>query len=142
MKLEFTPNALKCYQAIKRAAPEVAEKIKSLLKDTLQHPQTGLGEPTPLDGKFKGIWQRKISYNEFFSYAFNEETLIVTSIKADLPEVETTATQGFKLGEFSEDEYASVMGLMAESPAPRCSRMYGRRSSGNRSIIIMAKAHT
>lgn len=114
MKLEFTPNALKCYQAIKSASPQVAEKIKNILKDALLHPQTGLGEPTPLDGKFKGIWQRKISYNEFFSYVFNDETLIVTSIKVDdLPESSTASTQGFKLGEFSEDEYASVMGLMA-----------------------------
>lgn len=85
MKLEFTPNALKCYQVIKNAAPQVAEKIKTILKDTLLHPQTGLGEPTPLDGKFKGIWQRKISYKDFFSYAFNTEKLIVTAIKVDLP---------------------------------------------------------
>lgn len=113
MKLEFTQNVFKCFQAIKCSAPEVADRIKSVLKDALQHPETGLGDPTALEGKFKGLWQRKISFNEFITYAFDEEKLVVTSIKVNIKCTEDTAANDIKLGEFSEDEYASVMGLMA-----------------------------
>lgn len=113
MKLEFTQNVFKCFQAIKCSAPEVADRIKSVLKDALQHTETGLGDPTALEGKFKGLWQRKISFNEFITYAFDEEKLVVTSIKVNIKCTEDTAANDIKLGEFSEDEYASVMGLMA-----------------------------
>lgn len=113
MKLEFTPDALKRYQEIKTALPDVADKIKVILKDTLQHPDTGIGEPTQLDGRFKGIWKRRISYNEFISYTFDNEILVVTSINVNMPENAVFDVQSFTLGEFSEDEYVSVMGLMA-----------------------------
>ena len=113
MKLEFAPNALKSFQEIKSVEPEKAEKIKTILKDALQHPEKGMGEPTSLDGKLKGVWQRKISYNEFLYYIFDADTLTVASIKAETPDEVSINHPAFKLGEFSEDDYASVMALMA-----------------------------
>lgn len=86
MKLEFSPNALKCFQAIKNADIEKAEKIKMILKDALLHPEKGIGDPITLDGKLKGLWQRKISYNEFLYYIFDTDALVVTAIKVNLAE--------------------------------------------------------
>ena len=71
MKLEFAPDALKCYQTIKNTNPEKTAKIKGIIRDILMHPEIGIGEPTALDGKLKGVWQRTISYNEFIYYFFD-----------------------------------------------------------------------
>ena len=113
MKLEFAPQALKSFQLIKESDSVKAEKIKAILKDALQHPEKGLGEPVALDGKLKGIWQRKISYNEYLYYFYDADSLTVASIIVDKPTENTISDKGFKLGAFSEDDYASVMALMA-----------------------------
>lgn len=113
MKVEFSVNALKKFQAIKSIDAQKAEKVKGIIKDILLHPEAGLGEPTALDGKLKGLWQRKISYNEFIYYFFNEDTLIVAAIKVNLNEEVPNINQSFQLDEFSKEDYASVMALMA-----------------------------
>lgn len=113
MKLEFAPQALKSFQLIKESDSIKAEKIKAILKDALLHPEKGFGEPVALDGKLKGIWQRKISYNEYLYYFYDADSLTVASIIVDKPTENTTSDKGFKLGAFSEDDYASVMALMA-----------------------------
>ena len=50
MKLEFVKPALDTYNTIKQLRPETASKIKDILKDALQHPDEGLGSPSPLVG--------------------------------------------------------------------------------------------
>lgn len=113
MKLEFAPDALKCYQTIKNTNPEKAEKIKGIIRDILMHPEIGIGEPTALDGKLKGVWQRTISYNEFIYYFFDSEVVTVAALIITLPNDITDIDASFKLEEFSENDYASVMALMA-----------------------------
>ena len=113
MKLEFAPDALKCYQTIKNTNPEKTAKIKGIIRDILMHPEIGIGEPTALDGKLKGVWQRKISYNEFIYYFFDSEVVTVAALIITLPNDITDIDASFKLEEFSENDYASVMALMA-----------------------------
>ena len=97
MKLEFTPNAYNTFQTVKSTDPEKAERIKVIIKDAMLHPDSGVGEPILLDGKLKGIWQRKISFNEFIYYIFDEQTLTIAAIKADLlDKVKETAPE-FKI---------------------------------------------
>lgn len=115
MKLEFTPNAYKTFQTVKSTDPEKAERIKVIIKDAMLHPDSGVGEPILLDGKLKGIWQRKISFNEFIYYIFDEQTLTIAAIKADLPDKVKETAPEFKLGEFSKEDYDSVMSLMASN---------------------------
>lgn len=115
MKLEFTPNAYKTFQTVKSTDPEKAERIKVIIKDAMLHPDSGVGEPILLDGKLKGIWQRKISFNEFVYYIFDEQTLTIAAIKADLPDKVKETAPEFKLGEFSKEDYDSVMSLMASN---------------------------
>lgn len=115
MKLEFTPAALSAYKQIKASSPELAERIKVLLKDALLHPESGKGEPVPLEGRFKGIWQRRISYNEYISYAFDDDTLLVASLTVNKSDATGGGTTKFDFGEYSEDEYRSVMDLMSSN---------------------------
>ena len=113
MKLNFSPNALNTFQQIKSFDPAKAERIKTILKDAVLHPESGIGEPVALDGKYKGLWQRKISFNEFLYYVFDEESLTVASIKIVNEATTLDMPSTFEMGEFSEDDYASVMALMA-----------------------------
>ncbi len=50
MKLEFLPSALNAYKVPKGSRPEYAAKVKEMLRDALEHPDAGLGEPTRLSG--------------------------------------------------------------------------------------------
>ena len=113
MKLNFSPNALNTFQQVKSLDPARAERIKTILKDAVLHPESGIGEPVALDGKYKGLWQRKISFNEFLYYVFDEESLTVASIKIVNEATTLDKLSTFEMGEFSEDDYASVMALMA-----------------------------
>ena len=113
MKIDFSPNALNAFQTIKRLDPDKAERIKNILKDAMKHPEFGIGDPVALEGKYKGLWQRKISFNEFLYYIFNDESVYVVAIKVENEVATVDKESSFELGAFSEDDYASVMALMA-----------------------------
>ena len=113
MKIKFTPQSLKAFHIIKHVDAQKAEKIKHILSDALQHPTVGYGDPVALDGKLKGLWQRTIAYKEFLYYSFDTESLTIVAITFDFPEEPTSNNLSFKLGEFSQEDYDSVMSLMA-----------------------------
>lgn len=114
MKLQFSSIALTTFELVKKNSPELAEKIKSILKDMLLHPAEGVGEPVCLNGEFKDVWQRKISHNEYINYMFNDEVLVVISIQVNESTKNLEASE-IKLEGFTEDEYNSVMKLMSSN---------------------------
>lgn len=114
MKLQFSSRALTTFELVKKNSPELAEKIKSILKDMLLHPAEGVGEPVCLNGEFKDVWQRKISHNEYINYMFNDEVLVVISIQVNESTKNLEASE-IKLEGFTEDEYNSVMKLMSSN---------------------------
>ena len=114
MKLQFSSKALATFELVKKKSPELAEKIKSILKDMLLHPSEGVGEPVCLNGEFKDVWQRKISHNEYINYMFNKEVLVVISIQVNESTKNLEASE-IKLEGFTEDEYNSVMKLMSSN---------------------------
>lgn len=114
MKLQFSSKALTTFELVKKNSPELAEKIKSILKDMLLHPAEGVGEPVCLNGEFKDVWQRKISHNEYINYMFNDEVLVVISIQVNESTKNLEASE-IKLEGFTEDEYNSVMKLMSSN---------------------------
>lgn len=114
MKLQFSSKALTTFELVKKNSPELAAKIKSILKDMLLHPAEGVGEPVCLNGEFKDVWQRKISHNEYINYMFNNEVLVVVSIQVNESTKNLEASE-IKLEGFTEDEYNSVMKLMSSN---------------------------
>ena len=114
MKLQFSSKALTTFELVKKNSPELAEKIKLILKDMLLHPAEGVGEPVCLNGEFKDVWQRKISHNEYINYMFNNEVLVVISIQVN-ESTKNLETSEIKLEGFTEDEYNSVMKLMSSN---------------------------
>ena len=114
MKLQFSAKALATYNAIKLNSPDLSARIKEIIKDAMLHPETGIGNPIGLEGEFKGVWQRKISHNEYLNYVFNDEVLVIASINVN-ESSQKLSEKGFSIESFTEDEYKSVMDLMASN---------------------------
>ncbi len=113
MKLEFLPSALNAYKALKGSRPEYAAKVKEMLRDALEHPDTGLGEPTRLSGRYLGVWMRRLSADDELYYFFDSERLVVISFTEKDEAGKDVKSGGLNLESFSEDEYASVIALMS-----------------------------
>ncbi len=113
MKLEFLPSALNAYKALKGSRPEYAAKVKEMLRDALEHPDAGLGEPTRLSGRYLGVWMRRLSADDELYYFFDSERLVVISFTEKDEAGKEVKSGGLNLESFSEDEYASVMALMS-----------------------------
>jgi Txe/YoeB family toxin of Txe-Axe toxin-antitoxin module len=113
MKLEFLPSALDAYKALKVSNPERAAKIKEILRDTLEHPDAGQGEPTRLSGQYLGVWMRRLSVQNELYYIFDSERVVVISFSRNEEVGKEVKTGDLNLQSFSEDEYASVMALMS-----------------------------
>ena len=108
MKLLWTKSAKESYGLLKTDAPDVAEKVKSILKDTLTHPKTGSGSPTRLEKDYTGLWQRTYAPGQVIIYSSNDEAVIVVSIGA-----RESALQGVHLESYSKQEEQSIMEQMA-----------------------------
>lgn len=108
MKLLWTKSAKESYGLLKTDAPDVAEKVKSILKDTATHPETGFGSPTKLERDYSGLWQRTYAPGQVIIYSFDEDAVTIVSIGA-----RETALQHVHLESYSKQDEQSVMRQMA-----------------------------
>lgn len=108
MKLFFSKSARQEYDTIKSDAPDIAEKVKSVLKDTMAHPETGAGVPTKLEGAYSGLWQRNYAPGQVIVYSFDGESVTVASIGS-----REAALQKIQLESYSAKDEESVMNQMA-----------------------------
>jgi len=79
MILEFLPGALDAYKTLKSSNPSLTSKVKAIIKDALEHPATGIGEPVQLAGAYRGIWMRRLSATDEMYYVFDDTKMIVIS---------------------------------------------------------------
>lgn len=77
MILEFLPSALDAYKVLKSSDPSLASKVKTTIKDALEHPANGVGVPVQLTGTYSGIWKRKLFATDEMYYVFDDTKLIV-----------------------------------------------------------------
>jgi len=61
MRIEFTEIAWEDFSFWLENDPEIALKIKELLKAIARDPFKGIGKPEPLKFALKGLWSRRIS---------------------------------------------------------------------------------
>ena len=108
MKLFFSKSARQEYDTIKSDAPDIAEKVKSVLKDTMAHPETGAGVPTKLEGAYSGLWQRNYAPGQVIVYSFDGESVTVATIGS-----REAALQKIQLESYSAKDEESVMNQMA-----------------------------
>lgn len=111
MKLEFMPQAMETFLRIKAQSPDIYEKLKAAIKDTLDHPESGIGNPTSLEGSYKGLWERRVSFEDGFYYAFDADRLVIIGFSSSAAQT----SSGITLESFSDKDYASVMAQMASN---------------------------
>lgn len=80
MRLQLSNSAKADYDLFKSDSPEIAEKIKAILRDILSHPAVGLGNPLELDGPFVDLWQRSYAPGQVIIYSFEDDLVKVVSI--------------------------------------------------------------
>lgn len=61
MNIEFTKNAWEEFSYWIETDPEIAKRIKELIKAIRQNPFKGIGKPEPLKHDLKGYWSRRIT---------------------------------------------------------------------------------
>lgn len=108
MKLLFSKSAKQEFDVFKSDAPEIADRIKSILKDTVAHPETGTGAPTKLEGAYSGLWQRAYAPGQIIVYSFDEEAVTIVSIGA-----RDAVMKKVNLESYSTQDEESVMSQMA-----------------------------
>ena len=108
MKLLFSKSAKQEYDILKADAPHTAERVKSILKDTLSHPETGAGIPTKLEGNDSGLWQRLYAPAHVILYSFDSDAVTVVSIGA-----RESALQKVQLESYNPKDEKDVMDLMS-----------------------------
>jgi toxin YoeB len=80
-KLEYTPEAEKDVKALQKSGGKAAIlKLRKLLIELTEHPETGTGHPKPLGGDRVGQWSRRITDKDRLVYSIDEERIIVLII--------------------------------------------------------------
>lgn len=108
MKLFLSKSASQEYAALKSDTPEMADKVKGILTETLAHPETGAGVPTKLEGAYSGLWQRTYAPGQVLIYSFDKDSVTVVSIGA-----KETALKQLHLESYSDKDEKSVMEQMS-----------------------------
>ena len=107
MKLLFSKLAKQEYDLIKADAPDLAAKIKAVLKEMTLHPDSGSCLPTKLEGIYAGLWQRTYVPGHVIVYSFDKEAVTIVSIGA-----EARAFNAIHLEAYSSQDEKSVMSQM------------------------------
>ena len=108
MKLYFTESAKESFDLYKSDAPDIAERIREIIKDILLHPEQGIGAPVPLTGLYSGYWQRTFAPEQIIVYDIDDDNIRVASIGCREKALNTLTLDPFTV----EDEKA-VMNQMA-----------------------------
>lgn len=81
MNLRFTDAAMRDYRYWRSTHPKIAARIKSMLRNALETPFTGLGKPEPLRHDLAGYWSRRIDAQHRLVYKVTDDAIIVISCR-------------------------------------------------------------
>lgn len=56
-------------------------RINQLIKDTMRHPETGIGKPEALRENLSGFWSRRIDQQHRLVYAIDPDQLTIISCR-------------------------------------------------------------
>ena len=78
MEIIFLGQAEKDREYWKKSGNKaIMNKITALLKDSAEHPYTGIGKPEPLKYELAGYWSRRINSEHRIVYSVDEEVVRV-----------------------------------------------------------------
>lgn len=82
-ELEYTPEAEKDIKSLQKSGEKNALlKLRKLLLELMEHPETGTGHPKPLSGDRAGQWSRRITNKHRLVYSIDEEEITILVISA------------------------------------------------------------
>lgn len=82
-KIVFLPDAIKDIEKIiKSGNKPLIKKLKKLLEELEQHPETGTGKPERLKNNLSGFWSRRINQEHRLVYSIDGDKVIVTVVSA------------------------------------------------------------
>lgn len=79
--IRFAPKAYDEFVEWAETDRDVFEKIDRMLREISRDPFRGLGKPEPLKHKHKGYWSRRITSEHRLIYKFENETVMVASLR-------------------------------------------------------------
>ena len=72
MDITFSPEAREDYEYWKQNNPRIVIRIKRLLRDMREHPNTGIGKPEKLKYELSGKWSRRINSEHRIIYTVRD----------------------------------------------------------------------
>lgn len=80
--IEYTDLARRDLERLKRDEPKIMSKLRTLLIELMEHPQTGTGRPEQLKGNRAGQWSRRLSQKHRIIYTINNQQVVVLVLSA------------------------------------------------------------
>lgn len=81
MKVHFTTLADEDVQYWRQHDKKLAEQVKILVADILEHPFTGIGKPEPLKFQWSGYWSRRINKTHRIVYKVHGDTVYIVQCR-------------------------------------------------------------
>ena len=82
MEVIFKDKALLDIEFWKKSGNKaIQKKITELIKDTLLHPETGIGKPERLKYDYSGLWSRRINDEHRMIYRIENGNLAIGSLR-------------------------------------------------------------
>lgn len=80
--LEYKTGALDDIRYFKRLGDKsLNRKIKALLEELAEHPETGTGKPEQLKGNLSGYWSRRINREHRILYKIDGDTVCIFALR-------------------------------------------------------------
>ncbi len=81
--LDITTHARKDIAYLKKnGGKAIANKIRKLLQELIEHPRTGTGQVEQLKGNMQGKWSRRIDKKNRLVYTIDDEIVTVEVLSA------------------------------------------------------------
>lgn len=81
MKVQFTQEAWKDFEWFLDKDKQLVKRIRELIKDTLRHPEEGLGKPERLKFQLAGFWSRRINKEHRLVYKIEKDGIVIISCR-------------------------------------------------------------
>ncbi|WP_026951036.1 Txe/YoeB family addiction module toxin [Algoriphagus mannitolivorans] len=79
----YRPDAIKDIEKIVESGNKpLLRKLKKLLKELEEHPETGTGKPERLKNNLSGLWSRRINQEHRLVYFIDGDRVVVTVVSA------------------------------------------------------------
>jgi toxin YoeB len=81
VNLAFTPQAWEDYSYWNEVDPQIARRIRLLIKETMRDPRRGIGKPEPLKQTLQGCWSRRINQEHRMVYQALKGELLIMQLR-------------------------------------------------------------